>query len=170
VRVAPGISKTLDQREQRTSAGNATIPRLAQRLVEIRRGADLGLHPVAFRQLSKLAPGFHCPSVKPGRPAYSDRRKSLLAELAHLFKLGLPNGSSSRARPPAAIVLKRVLGFTGRSTIELLFYSLAQVLDEMKSIGALAGLRRALEPRFIGRSPKLSFLLVLASQPTNLFW
>jgi hypothetical protein len=43
-----------------------------------------------------------------------------------------------------AIVLKRVLAFTGRSTMELLFYSLAQVLDEMKSIGALAGLRRAL--------------------------
>jgi hypothetical protein len=32
----------------------------------------------------------------------------------------------------------------GGSTIELLFDGLAQVLDEMKSIGALAGLRRAL--------------------------
>jgi hypothetical protein len=43
-----------------------------------------------------------------------------------------------------AIVFKRVLRFTGRSTIELLFDGLAQVLDEMKSIRALAGLRRAL--------------------------
>jgi hypothetical protein len=34
--------------------------------------------------------------------------------------------------------------FTGGSTIELLFDGLAQVLDEMKSIGALAGMRLAL--------------------------
>jgi hypothetical protein len=64
--------------------------------------------------------------------------------LAHLFKLGLPNGPSSRSRPLGAVVFKRVLHFTGGSTIELLFDGLTQVLDEMKSIGALARLRRAL--------------------------
>jgi hypothetical protein len=99
---------------------------------------------VAFRQLFKLAPGFHCPYVKSGRPAYRDRRKSLFAELAHLFKLGPPNGPSSRSRPLGGVVFRGVLHFTGGSTIERLFDSLTQVLDEMKSIGALARLRRAL--------------------------
>jgi hypothetical protein len=63
--------------------------------------------------------------------------------LAHLFKLGLLNGSSSHFRPLGAIVFKRV-HFTGGSTIELLFDGLAQVLDEMKSIGSLAALQGAL--------------------------